>query len=206
MIGYLLLGTGYGFVAAAQPGPFQAFIISQTLKNGWRRTLIAALAPLLSDGPIIAIVLLVLSRVPTSMQGYLHLASGVFILYLGLSAFRRWRAASDAATLDAESGYQSLLKAVVMNFISPGPWIFWSLVAGPTLVKGWNEAIPSGLAFLSGFYLVLIATLALTIVLFGTARKLGPRVTCHLFGISAIALAGFGCHQLWLGLDRMGAW
>lgn len=206
MIVYLLQGTGYGFVAAAQPGPFQAFIISQTLKNGWRRTLIAALAPLLSDGPIIAIVLLVLSRVPVSMQGALHLASGVFLFYLALTAFRRWRTASDTTTLGTESGYQSLGKAVVMNFISPGPWVFWSLVAGPTLVKAWRETIPSGVAFLCGFYLVLIATFALTIVLFGTARKLGPRVTHHLFGISALALAGFGCHQLLHGLDVVGAW
>ncbi len=205
MIGYLLQGMGYGFVAAAQPGPFQAFIISQTLKNGWRRTLPAALAPLLSDGPIIAIVLLVLSRVPPSMQGYLHLASGVFILYLAAAALRRWRRAAAFGSPGAEPGYQSLLKAVIMNFISPGPWVFWSLVAGPTLVKGWNEKASHGIAFLSGFYFVLIATFALTIVLFGTARKLGPGVTRHLFGIAALALAVFGCHQLWLGMGMVGA-
>jgi len=206
MIIYLLQGMGLGFVAAAQPGPFQAFIISQTLKNGWRPTLITALAPLLSDGPIIAIVLLALSRVPASMQGYLHTASGVFILFLALCAFGRWRAASGGTALGAEPAYQSLLKAVLMNVISPGPWIFWSLVAGPTLIGGWNEALSRGIAFLAGFYLVLIATFALTILLFGTARRLGPRLTRHLFGAAALAMAGFGCHQLWIGLDTIGVW
>jgi threonine/homoserine/homoserine lactone efflux protein len=58
---YILQGIGYGFAAGAQPGPLQTYIISQTLLRGWSRTLPAALAPLISDGPIITICLLVLS-------------------------------------------------------------------------------------------------------------------------------------------------
>ena len=65
MLGYLFLGMTYAFAAAVQPGPFQAYLISQTISNGWRSTLPAAFAPLLSDGPIILVVLLVLSRMPS---------------------------------------------------------------------------------------------------------------------------------------------
>ncbi len=61
---YLLQGIGYGLIAASQPGPFQTYLISQTLTRGRKRTLPAALAPLISDGPIILISLLVLSQVP----------------------------------------------------------------------------------------------------------------------------------------------
>lgn len=68
---YLLQGIGYGFAAAAQPDPFQTYLISQTLLKGWKRTLPAAFAPLVSDGPIIALCLLVLSRVPLWLQGFL---------------------------------------------------------------------------------------------------------------------------------------
>ncbi|MBK7455571.1 MAG: hypothetical protein IPJ46_18150 [Anaerolineales bacterium] len=42
-------GIGYGLAAASQPGPFQTYLISQTLTRGWKRTLPAALAPLVSD-------------------------------------------------------------------------------------------------------------------------------------------------------------
>jgi threonine/homoserine/homoserine lactone efflux protein len=52
---YILQGIGYGFAAAAQPGPFQTYLISQTLIKGWKPTLPAAFAPFLSDGPIIAL-------------------------------------------------------------------------------------------------------------------------------------------------------
>ena len=88
---FLLQGIGYGFSAAVQPGPFQTYLISQTLLNGWRRTLIAALAPLVSDGLIIVTVLLVLTRVPETFRLALQLAGGVFILYLAWGAFRAWR-------------------------------------------------------------------------------------------------------------------
>jgi threonine/homoserine/homoserine lactone efflux protein len=71
MWAYLLQGIGYGFAAAVQPGPFQTYLISQTLSNGWRQTLPAALAPLISDGPIIILTLVVLSHVPGWFQRFL---------------------------------------------------------------------------------------------------------------------------------------
>jgi threonine/homoserine/homoserine lactone efflux protein len=198
LLPFLLQGIGYGFSAAVQPGPFQTYLISQTLLNGWRRTLIAALAPLVSDGLIIVTVLFVLTRVPATFRLALQLAGGVFILYLAWGAFRAWRR-FDAVTPPAPAagaGAQSLLRAALMNFLNPNPWIFWSLVTGPILIRAWEEAPGKGIAFLAGFYGAMIACLALIIILFGTARRLGPRVSRAALGISAVALAGFGIYQL----------
>lgn len=61
---YIAQGIGYGFAAAAQPGPLQTYLISQALMKGWRKSLSSAFAPLISDGPIIIFCLLVLSQVP----------------------------------------------------------------------------------------------------------------------------------------------
>jgi threonine/homoserine/homoserine lactone efflux protein len=197
----LIQGIGYGFAAAVQPGPFQTYIISQALSKGWRRTLLAALAPLISDGPIIALVLLVLSQVPPWMQRFLYIASGIFILYLARSAFVAWRD-FDATTVTTESpSQQSVFKAAMMNLISPGPYIFWSLVNGPILIAGWREAPANGISFVVGFYATMIVSLAAIILLFGTARRLGPRVNRALVGISAVGLACFGLYQLWLGIS-----
>jgi hypothetical protein len=49
----------------------------------------------------------------------------------------------------------------------------------------------------------MVGTLVGMIVVFGTARQLGPKVNRALLGISAIALAAFGIYQLWLGVDGM---
>jgi threonine/homoserine/homoserine lactone efflux protein len=198
VLAYIIQGLGYGFAAAVQPGPFQTYVLSQALNRGWRRALPMALAPLLSDAPIITLMLLVLSQVPDWLQRFLYIASGLFILYLAWGAFKAWRA-FDAA-LETTPSQQGLLKATLMNMLSPGPYIFWSLVTGPILLEGWREAPALGIGFLAGFYVAMIASLATLILLFGLAHHLGPKVNRILLGISAIALTGFGLYQLWRGI------
>jgi len=197
----VIQGIGYGFAAAVQPGPFQTYIVTQTLDNGWRNTLLAAFAPLISDGPIIALVLLVLSQVPECMLRFLYIASGLFVLYLAVNAFIGWRNFGTAGEAAIPSKQQSLLRAAMMNVLSPGPYIYWSLVTGPVLLAGWREAPANGVGFLVGFYVAMILSLAGIIILFGTARRLGPKVNRAMLGMSVVALACFGLYQLWLGVS-----
>lgn len=197
---YILQGIGYGIAAAAQPGPFQTFLITQTLIKGWRRMLPATLAPLVSDGPIIALCVLVLSQVPPWLQRFLYIAGGLFVVYLAYGAYRSWKAFDATLHLPEQGSQQSVLKAAMINTLSPGPYIFWSLVTGPILLAGWRETPIYGMAFLAGFYLTMIASLLVVILVFGTARRLGPRVNHALLGVSAVALFCFGLVQLWLGV------
>ncbi len=197
---YLIQGIGYGFAAAVQPGPFQAYLISQTLSNGWRRTLPAALAPLISDGPIILLTLAVLSYVPVWFQRFLYIAGGLFILYLAYSAFAAWRNFDEAGVVTHSATRQSAIRAAMMNALSPGPYLYWSLVTGPILLAGWRKAPVNGVGFLASFYATIVLSLIAIVVVFGTARRFGPKVNRVLVGVSAIALAGFGLYQLWLGL------
>jgi threonine/homoserine/homoserine lactone efflux protein len=198
---YVIQGIGFGFAAAVQPGPFQTYIVTQTLNSGWRNTLSAAFAPLISDGPIIALVLLVLSQVPQWMQRFLYVASGLFVLYLAINAFIGWRNLETARVVAPPSSQQSLVRAAVMNVLSPGPYIYWSLVTGPILLAGWRQAPANGIGFLAGFYLAMILTSAGIIVLFGAARHLGPKVNRAMLGMSVVALACFGFYQLWRGIS-----
>ena len=197
---YIAQGIGYGFAAAAQPGPFQTYLISETLHKGWRRTLLAAFAPLISDGPIITLCLLVLSQVPDWLQRFLYIAGGLFVLYLAYGAYKSWRNL-DARVPSAEKGTrQSLFKAAMMNALSPGPYLFWSLVTGPILIQGWRETPLYGASFMLGFYITMILSLCAIIIVFSSTRQLGPKVNRILLGISAIALLGFGLYQLKLGI------
>jgi hypothetical protein len=87
-------------------------------------------------------------------------------------------------------------KAVVMNMLSPGPYIFWTLVAGPVLVAGWRESPAHGLAFLGGFYGSIVGGLAAIVLVFGLAARFGAGIKRHMLGISALALLVFGLYQL----------
>jgi threonine/homoserine/homoserine lactone efflux protein len=142
---------------------------------------------------VIALALLVLSRVPVWLAQGLHLAGGVFVLYLAWGALKAWRG-YDAQ--DMPPAPSSLLRAALVNLLNPNPYIAWSLVLGPLLLKAWRETPAHGVALLAGFYGTMVLSLAGTIALFAAARNLGPRVTRVLIGLSSVALACFGCYLL----------
>ncbi len=86
------------------------------------------------------------------------------------------------------------------SFFISSPYIFWTLVTGPILLKGWRETPVYGFGFIVGFYVTMILSLVAMILIFGTVRRLGPRINRILLGISALALFCFGWYQLWLGV------
>ena len=197
---YIVQGLGYGFAAAVQPGPFQTYLISQTLSKGWKQALPTALAPLLSDGPIITLCLLVLSQVPAWLQRFLYIAGGLFILSLSYGAYRAWKSFDLNISSTESSTHQSVLKAALVNMLNPNPYIYWTLVTGPILLTGWRETPSNGMGFLAGFYISILLSLSAIILVFGTARQFGPKVNRALLGISAIALFCFSLYQLWQGI------
>ena len=224
MIPFLLLGATFAFSAAVQPGPFQAYLVSTTMANGWRRTLPAAFAPLLSDIPIVALVLLVLARIPPMWLDVLRVAGGLFLLYLAARACRAFRhyrheiASTEAcatrftvapacvpadsvapASVPASHRRRTLLEAVTVNLLNPNPYISWSTVLGPLAVQAWREAPSHAAALVCAFYVTMVAATIVLVLLLAGARSLGPRIGRALVACSAVALACFGAYQLWTG-------
>lgn len=199
MVTYLIQGIVFAFAAAVQPGPLQTYFISQALTHGWRRTAFAAFAPLISDGPIIVMVLLILSQVSGWLVQILQCAGGLFLLYLAFGAWKTWRDYDKKKKASPQSSQRTLLKAVLVNLLNPNPYLGWSLVMGPLFLKGWREAPANGIILLIGFYSTIVLSSIGIIVLFAAAKNLGPRINRILIGISVIALVCFGLYQLWSG-------
>jgi threonine/homoserine/homoserine lactone efflux protein len=200
MFQYLIIGITYAFTAVVQPGPFQIFLLSQTLTKGWRRTLPAAFGPLISDIPILVLVLLILSTFPPHFINILQIAGGLFILYLAYSSYKSWKNFDTFKPPQIPSGEQTFINAVIVNLLNPNPYIGWSIVLGPLLLKGWHEAPSNGIALLAGFYCTLVIGMIITILVFSAAGKFGTRVNRGLIGISVIALSCFGIYELVSGL------
>jgi threonine/homoserine/homoserine lactone efflux protein len=197
---YFVLGATLAFAAAVQPGPYQTFLLAETLARGWRRTMPACVGPVLSDLPIATLAILVLSRMPAGAVRFLHLAGAIYLFYLAWGSFRTWQAFDPTHEPAGGRPGGTLLKAVTVNFLNPNPWLGWTLIMGPLFLEGWREAPPQGIALVAGFYGVMTLTLAGTITLFSFARHLGPKVNKVALGFSVVALAGFGVFQLWLGM------
>lgn len=203
MLVYLLQGVTLGLSGAVMPGPLQAFLLSQTLRHGWKRALPAATAPLFSDGPIIALVLLALTQLPDTFLVGLRLVGGVFLLYLAWDVYRTRHLSARPAETASPPLSVGFWKAVLTNLLNPNPYIFWSILAGPILLSGWYESAWNGLGFILGMYGALVGGLALFVYLFGTTTQRSWRLRYTLTVVSAVALLIFGLLQFWWVVNRI---
>jgi threonine/homoserine/homoserine lactone efflux protein len=199
MFAYLLIGATFAFSAAVQPGPFQAYLVSSTMTHGWRRTMPAVFAPILSDIPIVCLVLFVLTRVSAPWLDALRVGGGLFLIYLAARAFAAFRDYRESGAARPQDAARTLLEAVTVNLLNPNPYISWSLVLGPLAIRAWREAPSHGLALVAAFYVTMIGATALFLLTFAGARTVAPRIGRALVGLSALALACFGIYQLWAG-------
>jgi threonine/homoserine/homoserine lactone efflux protein len=133
----------------------------------------------------------------------LRLAGGLFLLYLAwgvLHSLRSLRATSAAPAAAGGAGEvsprQTIWQAALMNVLSPGPWIFWSTVAGPAFLQGWRRSPLEGGSFLVSFYAAMVAVLLGLIALFAALGRADARAVRILHGLSGLLLAGFGVYQI----------
>lgn len=94
----------------------------------------ASLAPLITDGPIIIAALWLLSRFKSiePFAAALSLVGGAYLLCLSAKMFRV-SAISLTGKLTSRS---SLATAVKVNFLNPGPYLFWFTVGGSYIIRG----------------------------------------------------------------------
>jgi threonine/homoserine/homoserine lactone efflux protein len=203
MIAYILQGIVYGFAAAVQPGPIQAYVILQSVRSGWRRAIIYAFVPLCSDLPIIALVIFVLALVPGAWVIALRLVGGLFLLYLAGNAYRTARKLPPADDPETGSTPKNFFQAVLINLLNPNPYLFWGLITGPILVAGWKQNPAFAVGLVAAFYLVMILVMAGLIILVSAARNLHVKMRQGFVLLSAAGLAFFGLYQLWMGVTAL---
>ena len=83
-ISYLASGLLFGLVAGISPGPLLALVITETIRHDAKTGMLVALAPVITDLPIVALSIFVLSRIASSniVLGIISLAGCAFISYL----------------------------------------------------------------------------------------------------------------------------
>lgn len=204
MLSILLSAATIGFSAGVTPGPLQAVFLSYAIKSGWKKALPAAFAPIVSDGPVILLVLLLLNNVSDTFIHVLQIGGALFLLYLAWDSYRAFRQFKEVEEQAETSGFKTLLKATLLNVLAPGPWLFWSLINGPNLLEAWAVSPWWGAGYLVSFYGVFILTNIVLILLFSSMRQLGEKVRRALLLAAAVVLAGFAVYQFLQGVGVIG--
>ena len=143
----------------------------------------------------------------------LGLVGGVFLVYLAVETWRGLKREDGIVdervrgVAETYSGPALLGRALLVNALSPGPWVFWGTVMGPLLLQQWRLSTGRGLAFLAAFYGTFLGMLTVLLLVFSFARRLGPRVARAGTWLGVVLLLAFAALLLLYGLgviDRHG--
>lgn len=187
----LLLGVGLGLGAGISPGPLQTLVVTSTLRSGFGAGVRVAVAPLLTDTPIVAASIFAISSVPETWVRSIAIAGGLALVAMG--AWEILHARANASRTEESGATSDTLKGVVVNLLNPHPWLFWIGVGAPTLVTAWRDSPGRGLAFLIGFYTLIVGTkIALAAAIAAGGRRLSPGARYWLLIAGGSLLAAFG--------------
>jgi len=159
-----------GLTAGIAPGPLLALVISQTLSYGIKEGVKVALAPLITDTPIIITTFLIGTRftADSPVLGLLSIAGAGYICYLAWESLT----IKPVVQSDPERRPHSLLKGVLANLLNPHPYLFWITVGTPLLIQSWAIKPVNTVLWLFGFYAMLVGSKIILSLLVGHWRKL----------------------------------
>ncbi|RZB38226.1 MAG: hypothetical protein SRB2_00572 [Desulfobacteraceae bacterium Eth-SRB2] len=191
MLNFLGIGFILGLSAGFAPGPLLTLVISETLQHDIKAGVKVALAPIITDLPIIIFTLFILVKLSGfhKVLGVISCAGGFFVLYLGFQSIR---------TKGVELNLQgmrpnSLTKGIIVNALNPHPYLFWFSVGAPTVTKAMNQGIFAPLAFIGSFYALLVGSKIVIALVVGKSRSfLTGNVyiyTMRFLGMALCALA-----------------
>jgi threonine/homoserine/homoserine lactone efflux protein len=193
MVNFLTMGSILGLSAGFAPGPLLTLVISETLRHDVKSGVKVALAPMITDLPIIMLTLFILVKLSGfhKVLGIISCMGGFFVLYLGWQSM-----VTKGVELDLQgTRSKSLAKGIIVNTLNPHPYLFWLGVGGPTVTKAMNLGMVAPLAFIGSFYVLLVGSKILIAVLVGKSRSFlignGYIYTMRLLGVALCALAIF---------------
>jgi threonine/homoserine/homoserine lactone efflux protein len=191
MMTALVSGVLLGLFCGLAPGPLLALVLAQTLRHGPHEGCKIAIAPLVTDPPIIALALALAAKLEQFhiLLGIVSIAGGAFVMYLAWDGFRPVLVAADAPAEHPRSWF----KGILTNLLNPHPWLFWMTVGAATLAKAMAQSWVAAVAFLCGFYLLLVGSKAVVVLLAARSRDLlAGRPYRVVMRVLAVLLAFFG--------------
>ena len=151
-----MLAAVLGLSAGFAPGPLLALVVSETLSNNMSEGVKVAIAPVITDLPIILIAIALLDRVSQSMMllALISFGGAVFVARLGIANLR----AKGVVFSEQPVRSRSFSRGVITNLLSPHPYLFWLTVGVPIMIKASEQSFLLVIIFLLIFYVLLVGS------------------------------------------------
>ena len=208
---FILPAISFALSATTVPGPLTAYIVNTTLTQGWRKALLVVLSPLITDAPIIILMTFILGQLPPEVLNLIRIGGGLLLLYIAYGAWQQYQSGVMFEAVNAETppaGIQTwrrvMLTGVMMNYLSPGPYLFWATVNGPLLISALEVSAVHALVFLLAFYGTFMIGLCGWVFLFHHIRQVDERYLRMVILLTIGLLLWFGTSLIMtaVGLDN----
>lgn len=203
MFSIIFVGSMFGLWAGLSPGPLLTLVITQTLQHNTREGMLVAAAPLMTDIPIILISLFILNGLSTiePALGFISAAGGIYVLYLAFETIGTGPVR--VGTILAQP--RSLRKGAIVNALNPHPYLFWTTVGVPFIMKARQSDSVSPWLFIFFFYGFLIGSKVLTALIVGRFRTfLEGKIYLYLMRVLGVTLFGFAIFLFWDSMVHLG--
>ena len=190
-ITYLTMGAVFGLTAGISPGPLLTLVISETLRHNKTEGVKIAIAPLITDIPIVLLTIFILSKMASfdMVIGIISILGGIFIAYLGYDSIR-----SKGIEIEIQNlKLKSIRKGIIVNLLSPHPYIFWLMVGAPITIRAYQASPAAAFAFIIAFYVLLVGSkISIALVVDRSRAFLKNKVfiwTLRILGLVLLILA-----------------
>jgi len=187
----ILFGLTVGLASGLNPGPLLTLVITATLQRGFAAGLRVAVAPILTDAPIIAVCLFVLRELSDAWQAGIGLVGGGVVIFFAARIWAESRRAELPTAADADATpAKDIWQGAAVNLLNPNAWLFWSAVGTPLILRVWNDRPWAAAGFVGGFFLLLVGTKILLAALLARGRNF-LSLTVYRRAMAACSLALF---------------
>ena len=199
---FISAGVLLGLSSGLSPGPLLTLVLTQTIRHNRAEGIKVALSPLITDLPIILITVLILGRLARFdiFLAIISFVGAIFLAYLGVESLRSKELNLDVK--DSKSG--SLKKGIIANFLNPSPYLFWTTVGTPLLLKAYKTDLLASILFMLLFYVCLTGSKVVVAFLADRTKQfINQKVYLILMRILGIALLIFSLIFLYDGVKNL---
>jgi threonine/homoserine/homoserine lactone efflux protein len=187
---FLVSGCVFGLAGGFSPGPTATLVVAQTLRFGVLDGVKVAIAPALTDAPIIIVAVFLVGQLARFelILGVITLLGAGFLLYLAVESLR----VRGVEMEDVEVEPRSISKGFLVNLLNPHPYLFWFVIGAPKLLEAARKNALAAALFIAGLYVCLIGAKILVACLVGRSRSfLRSRGYVYVNRVLGLALAVF---------------
>jgi threonine/homoserine/homoserine lactone efflux protein len=192
----------FGLIAGLKPGPLGIYVVSQTLQKGIRSGFLSSLAPLITDGPIIALALLLTLSIEEQKLA-ISIISIIGAIYLANISYKTLANTKEVSfnSGSEESAIDGLFTSVKINLLNPSPYLFWLTIGGSYIVNG--TRLEAGVFISVALVTLCITKFIVALLVLALGSRFNPKAYSILLKTLALPLIYFSISLFYKGFQQL---